>query len=237
MPLTDRVAVVTGATGGLGRVVARELAADGARLGLIGTMRDRLELLASELDLTEDRWVAAEGDLRSKEAAAAAVDVIAARFGSVDILVHTVGGYLGGAPVTDLPDEDVTAMLDQHLWTGLNIARAVVPRMTAAGWGRIVGVSTPVASTPAAKMAPYAIGKAAQEALFGTLAREVAGSGVTVNLVLVRKIDIEHERDREPTPKNAWWTTPEEIVETVRYLCSDGGRAVNGSKIPLFGSG
>jgi NAD(P)-dependent dehydrogenase (short-subunit alcohol dehydrogenase family) len=101
------------------------------------------------------------------------------------------------------------------------MTRALVPHLVAGGWGRVIAISTPVAVTPTAKMAPHAIGKAAQEALPLTLAREVAGTGVTVNLLLVRKIDAEHARDRDPSPPRASWTTPEEIVAAIRYLCTD----------------
>ncbi|HEY7130697.1 MAG TPA: hypothetical protein VH440_00520, partial [Candidatus Limnocylindrales bacterium] len=61
------------------------------------------------------------------------------------------------------------------------------------------------------------------------------GSGVTVNLVAARAIDAEHLRDREPSPKNAAWTTPEEIVATFRFLASDEAAAINGARIPLDG--
>ena len=67
------------------------------------------------------------------------------------------------------------------------------------------------------------------------LAKEVGGSGVTVNVVAVRQIDTEHAREGEPSPKNAAWTTPEEIVATFRYLASDAAAAINGARIPLDG--
>jgi NAD(P)-dependent dehydrogenase (short-subunit alcohol dehydrogenase family) len=85
-------------------------------------------------------------------------------------------------------------------------------------------------------VAPYAIGKAGQEALLGTLAREVAGTGTTVNLVLVKTIDVDHQRDAEPSSKTASWTTPEEISATIRHLLSDDAAVINGAKIPLFGN-
>jgi NAD(P)-dependent dehydrogenase (short-subunit alcohol dehydrogenase family) len=84
-------------------------------------------------------------------------------------------------------------------------------------------------------MAPYAIGKAAQEALLLTLAREVAGTGVTVNLLQVRKIDTEHARESDPSPSHASWTAPEEIVAAIRYLCTDEAGIVSGARIPLHG--
>jgi NAD(P)-dependent dehydrogenase (short-subunit alcohol dehydrogenase family) len=231
------VAIVTGAAGGAGTAVSRELADAGWRLALLGSRRGPLEALGAELEIAEDRWMAAEGDLRVEAAATAAVSAVADRFGQVDALIHLVGGFHGGEPVTQVRDAEVGAMLGQHLWTTLNMIRAVVPRMTAAGWGRIVAVSSPNATTPAKGVSPYAVGKAAQEALLMTLAREVAGTGTTVNLIIVRQIDAEHERDANPSPKNAWWTTPEEIAGEVRHLLSEEASSINGAKIPLYGNG
>jgi NAD(P)-dependent dehydrogenase (short-subunit alcohol dehydrogenase family) len=235
MDLRDRVAIVTGATGGLGRVLTRDLAAAGARLGLLGTRMDRLEALAGELGLPPDRWHGEAANLTDPGQAAAAIDGVVARFGRADILVHVVGGWSGGTTVSETPLDAYTAMLDQHFWTTLHVTRALVPHLAAGGWGRIVAISSPVASNPPAGMSAYAAGKAAQEALLSTLSREVAASGTTVNLLLVHTIDTAHARDADPTPKNASWTTPEEISAALAYLLSDEGRVVNGARIPLYG--
>lgn len=235
--LQDRVAIVTGAAGAAGRAVAAELAAAGARLVLIGTRLERLEEEAAELDLAPDRWLALAVDLRDASAAVGAVDAAAERFGRIDILVHLVGGWTGGKPTVETPETDFDSMLAQHLTTTLHVVQAVVPRMTAARWGRIVAVSSPVATEPRAGLSAYAAGKAAEEALLLTLAREVAGTGVTVNLLEVRTIDANHERASAPGPGNAYWTTPEEIGATVRHLCTDEAGAINGARIPLFGAG
>jgi NAD(P)-dependent dehydrogenase (short-subunit alcohol dehydrogenase family) len=220
----------------LGQFVTRDLAAAGMRLALVGSRLRPMKALGKELRLAEDRWMALAADLRKAAQAEAAVASVADRFGKVEILVHLVGGYHGGEPVIRTRDTEVAAMLSQHVWTTLNMVRAVVPHMTAGGWGRIVAVSAPLASAPTKNVAPYAIGKAGQEALLGTLAREVAGTGTTVNLVLVRTIDVDHQRDAEPSPKTASWTTPEEISATIRHLLSDDAAVINGAKIPLFGN-
>jgi NAD(P)-dependent dehydrogenase (short-subunit alcohol dehydrogenase family) len=153
----------------------------------------------------------------------------------VDVLVHLVGGYSGGTPVADLDPAEVAGMLDQHLWTTLHVTQAVVPGMVERGWGRVMAVSTPVASEPPGKMAPYAVGKAAEEVLLRTLARELAGAGVTVNLVIVKAID--EQGVRATDPKKASWTMPDEIAATFRFLASDEAAAVNGARIPLHGRG
>jgi NAD(P)-dependent dehydrogenase (short-subunit alcohol dehydrogenase family) len=204
------------------------------RVALIGSHVRPLQALGADLRLADDRWMAAAADLRKAALAKKAVASVVERFGKVEILVHLVGGYHGGESVVDTRDAEVAAMLSQHLWTMLNMARAVVPHMTAGGWGRIVAVSSPLASAPTKNVAPYAIGKAAEEALLGTLAREVAGTGTTVNLVLVRTIDVDHEREGAPSSKNASWTTPEEISATIRHLVSEDAGPINGAKIPLY---
>jgi NAD(P)-dependent dehydrogenase (short-subunit alcohol dehydrogenase family) len=103
------------------------------------------------------------------------------------------------------------------------------------GWGRIIAVSSPLASRPAAKMSPYIIAKAAQEALLLTLAQEIKGSGVTANLLQVRTIDVKGEKVSKPTPENAAWSTLPEIMAAVMYLCSEEAGSVNGARIPLYG--
>lgn len=68
------------------------------------------------------------------------------------------------------------------------------------------------------------------------LAQEIRGSGVTANVIRVQTIDVEHQRDREPSPATTAWTTPEEIASTILYLCSEDAKLVNGARIPLYGS-
>jgi NAD(P)-dependent dehydrogenase (short-subunit alcohol dehydrogenase family) len=233
--MTDRpVALITGAAGGLGRVLAADLAADGWDLALLGSSAARLATLEAELGLAPDRVLGLTVDLRQADAASAAIDAVYQRFGRVDALAHLVGGWTGGTNVVDAADEPYASMLDQHLWSTLNVVRPLVPRMVAAGHGRLVAVSSPMAAAPAAGMSAYAVGKAAQETLLAGLAREVAGSGVTVNVVRVRAIDTKGVRAAEPHGKGAGMTTPEEISAAIRYLFSEAAGVVNGERIGLY---
>ncbi len=233
--MEQRIAMITGATGSLGRAVAARFAKEGARLALFGTNAERLERLARELNLPPDRWLARALDLRTADGAQTAAQAVVEKFGRAEILVHAIGGWMGGRPVARVPANDVIEMLQQHLWTTFHVAQAFVPHLVANRWGRVIVVSSPHASNPPEHSAPYAIGKAAEEALVLTLARELRGSGVTANVLQVHTIDVQHERDREPTPKNASWTTPEEIAAMILYLCSEEARVVNGARIPLYG--
>ena len=236
MSLENRVAVITGATGNLGRVVAKYFAEQGARLALFGTNSEKLEALARELNVPAEQVLTHIVDLRNTDATNAAANAVIAKFGRTDILLNLVGGWTGGKSVSEVAANDVDDMLHQHLWTTFHLAQAFVPHLAANQWGRIIVVSSPTATHPPAHASPYAIAKAAQEALMLTLAQELKNSGVTANILQVKTIDAQHERNRERTLKNAAWTTPEEIAATILYLCSDEAQVVNGAHIPLYGT-
>ena len=229
MSLADRSVLVTGATGGLGGVVTAAFGRVGARLGLVGTDDARLEAVAARAGLRDGSWQPLVGDLRRPDEARAVVE----RFGPVDVLIHLIGGWAGGTPVVELDHDEVREMLDQHLWTTLNAVQAAVPGMLERSWGRVIGMSSPFAVEPGPKGAGYAVAKAAEEIVLRSLAREVASAGVTVNIVAVRTIDVDHEREGRPSARNTTWTTPEEIAEVLLFLASDEAAAITGARIPL----
>jgi 3-oxoacyl-[acyl-carrier protein] reductase len=236
MSLNDRVVVITGATGGLGQVVSRYMAERGANLVLLGRDAERLRNLALDIGLPDDRYLIQATDLSDPDGARIAAKNALVKYGKIHILLHLVGGWTGGKTVTDTDADAVSSMLKQHVWTTLYLAQSFIPQMVENKWGRILVISSPFASSPRAKGAPYAMGKAAQEALMLTLAQELKGTGVTSNILLVKTIDVKHARENYPSPKNASWTTPEEITDAIVYLVSDEAQMVNGARLPIFGS-
>jgi NAD(P)-dependent dehydrogenase (short-subunit alcohol dehydrogenase family) len=231
----ERVVLVAGATGALGRAATAAFAEHGDRLVLCGRDGNRLAAVAGAAGVANDRWVAAVGDLREPETARAAAAAAVDAFGRIDVLLHLVGGFASGTPVVELTHDDIQSMIDQHVWTTVNLVQAVVPGMIERGWGRVVAAATAAAVTAPAKSGPYAAAKSAQELLLRSLAKELSSAGITVNLVAMRAIDEQHERETAPSPKNTSWTTPEEIAATILWLCSDAAAAVNGARIPLDG--
>jgi NAD(P)-dependent dehydrogenase (short-subunit alcohol dehydrogenase family) len=241
--------LITGATGTLGRVVARRFAAAGAQLALTGRDQARLDMLGAELAsalrsipgfdavAAVGAWTKVTGDLRDAQAARDIAAAVEARHGRIDVLVHLVGGWSGGTAVIDLERASIEAMLEQHLWTTVNVVQAVVPGMLARGAGRVLAVSSPVAVTPPGRQAGYAIAKAAEEVVLRSLAREVAGRGLTANLVIVRGIAAATDPEAEPTQRKAGWATPDEIAEALLYLASPGAAAINGVRLELNTSG
>jgi len=234
--LKDRVAIITGASGGLGMIVARQFAERGARLALLSRRSEELMQLVSDLKLTEDRFQLVACDVTEPNAVHAAAKEIMAKFGRAEILLNLVGGYIGGKKVVDLSQDDLTDMLRQHVWSTFHLAQAFLPHLIANGWGRFLVISSPTALNPRGNNAAYAVGKSGQEVLMLSLAQELKDTGVTANVILVRSIDVEHRRDREPSLENNSGTTPEEISAAIMYLCSEEARMVNGARIPLHGA-
>jgi NAD(P)-dependent dehydrogenase (short-subunit alcohol dehydrogenase family) len=233
--MQDRVVAIPGVTGSAGRAAAQAFAAAGARLGLIGTDAGRLQALADELELAEGRWQAGVADVCTLDGAQAAISAVTDALGPVDVLLYLVGGWNGGSPTIEVAAADFDEMLYQHLYGTLHSVQAVVPGMVERGWGRVMAISTPLAAEPGPRGGGYVAAKAAQEALLRTLARDLAGTGVTSNLIVVRSIDTKHERESAPSTKNASWTAPEEIAEVMLMLASDEAATINGARIPLFG--
>jgi len=236
MTLANRVVVITGASGRLGSVLTRDLAALGANLALLERNPAKLASLVEDLALPQERVLTHAVDLLDAGAGREAAGAVVVRFGRVDILLHLVGGWTGGKLLVDTPAADLEAMLNQHVWTSFNVLQAFVPHLVRNGWGRIVMITTPAASRPSAKGSAYAAGKAGQEALVLALSQELKGTGVTANLLQVRQIDAAREKVSVPTAANASWSTPEELSAAVLYLVSDAAGAINGARVPMFGS-
>jgi 2-hydroxycyclohexanecarboxyl-CoA dehydrogenase len=223
--MADRVVAITGATGKLGRVVALHFADMGARLALLARTEEELAALAAELPGGTRRHAGVAVDLDDAVAAKAAAAAVRDRLGPAAVLLHLVGGYAGGSPFVDGDDEEFRHLLDLNLWCTIHAVRAFLPDVIAAEHGRIVTVSTFVAATPTPKHAAYAASKAAVEALTISVARDLAGTTATSNVVVIRVIG-----DEKPTD-----TRGEEIAAAMAFLCSPEAGTINGQRIPLIG--
>jgi NAD(P)-dependent dehydrogenase (short-subunit alcohol dehydrogenase family) len=238
MPTTDLLRVlITGAAGPAGRATARRFAADGHLVALNGPDADKLTTTIRELGLPPDASLAVAGDLTDPVAARSVVDRVVDAFGRVDVVAHLVGGYASGTAVADLDHDEVRQMLDQHLWTTLNVLQAVVPGMRERGFGRVVAVSSQLAANPGRRGASYAMAKAAEEVLVRSLAKEAAADGVTANVLVIRTLDDERARAAQPNAKTSGWTTPDEVAEAIAWLASPAAAAITGARIPLDGRG
>src|SRR5687768_12689451 len=221
----NRTILITGATGAIEKKTAQEYAGHGHSLILLEHNQDRLDALASSLNLPAERFLASVVDLRDGEAVRAIGEAAAAKFGGVHALIHLVGGWVGGKTLVEGEAKDLDVMLAQHIWTTFHLFRAFVPQMVKHGWGRVMVVSASTVPNPPGKTGIYTAAKAAQENMVLTLAAELKENGVTPNIIQVRAIDIDASRKGKGT-------TPEEIIAAMLYLFSEEASKVNGARIP-----
>jgi 3-oxoacyl-[acyl-carrier protein] reductase len=177
--LTGKTALVTGASGGLGRDIARALHGQGAVVGLSGTRHDALEALAAELETNVHVFPC---DLGHKSAAEALVPAAEAAMGSVDILVNNAGVTRDNLFLR-MTDEQWDTVLGVNLTAAFRLSRACLKGMLRRRHGRIIGISSIVGVTGNPGQGNYAAAKAGMIGMYKSLAAEVASRNVTVNCI------------------------------------------------------
>jgi NAD(P)-dependent dehydrogenase (short-subunit alcohol dehydrogenase family) len=235
MSLEGRTIAIAGAGGGLGPVVAQRLADEGANLALTDVASDRLESLATDLGLSDERIDARVVDLLDPDAAAGWCSALADRFGGVDGLLHLVGGWKGGDPITTTPLEDYEWLHDLLVHTVQHATRAFHDTLAASDHGRFVLVSSSQAQAPEGTNASYAATKAAAETWTLALADSFAKaeSAATANIVVINAILTPQMREADPDKPYRTFTSAEDIAEAIAFLCSDAGAKMNGKRLAL----
>ena len=231
--MTD-LAVIMGATGGLGSAIVDAFASRGDRVIAVARSRAEVSQLASKYPggVTGDT-----ADLTSR----LAVDDLWERIdrvGSPRWLVNATGGYRAGKVVDTTPD-DFTFMMDLNLGTAWWSCRAAARRMqsvpTTSGGRCIVNVSSRTAWVAEPGAAAYAVAKAGVIKLTEVLAAELKASGVRVNVIVPAIIDTAVNRQALPEKLMQKAVAPAEIAAVIAYLCSDAALAITGAAIPVYG--
>ncbi len=232
---TDRIVLVTGASGNLGQAVARAFSAAGANLVLLDRAPDRLPQLFPDLAASPDHLLLGSVDAADVESVERAVQSALERFGRIDVLANTVGGYRAGLPIHEMPLDTWDFMLDLNARPALVLSRAVVPHMLARGSGKIVHVSARAALAGTAKAAAYSASKAATLRLVESLSAELRRENINVNCVLPGTIDTPQNRQAMPKADHSRWVPPEAIADVILFLASDAAWPINGAAIPAYG--
>jgi NAD(P)-dependent dehydrogenase (short-subunit alcohol dehydrogenase family) len=229
--MSDTV-MITGASGNLGRALAGAFAAGGARLALLDRQRAHLDAAYGAEDARRLHVACDLLDAAQVEAATAAV---MDRFGRIDVLCNIAGGFRMGPPVHETSDADLAFMLDLNARTVLHTARSVVPRMLAAGGGRIVNVGAFAAQKGAANMGAYLAAKSAVIRLTESMAAELRERNINVNCVLPTIIDTPENRKAMPDANPGRWVAPDDLANVIVFLASPAARAVHGAAVPVTG--
>jgi NAD(P)-dependent dehydrogenase (short-subunit alcohol dehydrogenase family) len=232
--LSGRVVIVTGAAGNLGQAVAQALASAGARRVLLDRSLERLKKVYAE---GAETLLLGDADLTDEASVARSVDAALKRYGRIDALANTVGGFAGGRKIHEEDLATWEAMQRINLRTALLACRAVVPLMRKQGGGRIVNVAARAALSGVAGLGAYCASKSAVIRLTETLAAELKDDGITVNCVLPGTIDTPQNRRAMPEADFSKWVEPAAIAEVMLFLISDAARAVSGAALPVYGRG
>jgi 3-oxoacyl-[acyl-carrier protein] reductase len=182
LKLDGKRALVTGSTSGIGRAVATALAGEGAVVAVHGRDRKRAEETAAAIAGSGGKVVVALGDLSRDDGREGVVSSVESELGGIDILVNNVGGSTrDGWPAAE--PADWAAMLNLNVVSAVHLIGAFTPGMRAREWGRIIQVGSAAGANPPPSMAGYGAAKAALANLTVSLAKDLAGSGVTANIV------------------------------------------------------
>jgi NAD(P)-dependent dehydrogenase (short-subunit alcohol dehydrogenase family) len=236
--LTGKVALVTGASRGIGKAIALGLAAEGCRVGLVARTREAVESAAAEVAALGVEALPIVADVAVAADIERMIEAVAARWGRLDVLVNNVGGRRGGA-FLETTDADWLGAFELNVLSAIRASRAAVPHLRRQGGGAIVMVSSMFALAGWMNMAHYSAAKGAVLALAKSLARELGPDNIRVNAVgpgLIRTPMTERSQAGNPqvfaeraagTPLRRL-TTVEEVAATIAYLASPAASSLTG---------
>jgi NAD(P)-dependent dehydrogenase (short-subunit alcohol dehydrogenase family) len=233
MPLAGRVAVVTGGTGALGQAVTVRLLADGAIVAVPYAVEDERERLMQRVAAADrQRLTVKSADVIDVKAMTAFAEGVVAAQGKIDILVAGVGGFAGGS----LLDTDLgtwTRMLDLNLTSVFSAAKAVVPAMVRARYGRVVVVASRAVVPPSGGFIAYTVAKAGAIAFTQALSQETSGQGITVNAVMPSTMDTPANRAAMPGSDRKGWVPVEAVADAIAVLAREASAHITGTLLAI----
>ena len=253
LKLSNRLALVSGSTAGIGYAIAAALAAEGTRVVVNGRSQSSVDAAVSALEAGGGQVQGFAGDLST----AAAAEEVVRRHPGIEILVNNLGIF-EPQPFEDISDAEWIRFFDVNVLSGVRLARLCLPAMKRANWGRIIFISSESAVQIPAEMIHYGMTKTAQLAVSRGLAESVAGTGITVNSVLpgptksrgvgdfvdalakaegktFREFESEFFKKVRPTSLIKRFASPEEVAALVTYIASPLASATTGAAMRVDG--
>ncbi len=227
--MADRVVLVTGANGGLGTFVTQAFLDRGDFV--VGTS-PKIQQAA----FAGSNFTAIPAQISDLASARALVEQVVTRFGRLDVLVHTVGGFAGGQTVAETDDVTFQRMFDMNVNSLFHMLRAALPELRKSGGGRVIAIGSRAAQEPGAGVGAYGASKAAAVSLIRTVAQENKDAGLTANVILPGTMDTAANRKAMPDADFSKWVQPATVASLIVWLAGDAGKDVNGAVIPVYGS-
>lgn len=231
-----RTVVVAGGTGALGKAVSLAFLATGARVIATYLSQQEFDSLAAEAkEMNAANLSGAKLDVMDDAAVARFAADIETKYGGIDALVITVGGYAGGKRLWEAEIATFDKMINLNLRAAFVMARAVLPGMIRQKKGSIVNVASKAGYGHSAGASLYAASKAGVMALFDSLAEEVKGDNINVNSVVPNIMDTPANRKAMPKADFRVWPRTEEVAKVILFLCSEEARLIQGASVPVYG--
>ncbi|HVP17024.1 MAG TPA: SDR family NAD(P)-dependent oxidoreductase [candidate division Zixibacteria bacterium] len=237
MSLNGKVAIVTGATGALGRVVAKTLLDRGARVVATHRGEEKLKELSDFVGNSKDMLVSVQTDVTDENSVQTLFQRVISQYGHVDILLNIVGAFKGGAEIVNTSVSDWDFLLNVNLKSAFLCSKAALSHMIRQNYGKIINVSSRTAAEKRyrVKDGAYAVSKAGIIVLTETVAEEVKKYDINVNCILPSTIDTPDNRRNFPNADFAKWVKPEQVAEVMLFLVSDESKTISGASIPVYG--
>jgi len=236
--LGGKVVLVTGSTGGLGRVVVKRLLESGAVVAAVYRDEARFQDLLAAAGGARDALSGFKADVTSEAEVGQMAEEIVRRHGRVDALLNLAGTYRGGADVAGTSEDDWDFLMQTNLKSAFLCSRAVLPVMAKAGAGRIVNVAArpAVENKGRVKSGAYAVSKAGVVVLTATIAEEFRKSGITANCIVPGSIDTPENRAAMPGADHSKWADAGDVAEVLVFLVSGASSVTSGAAIPVYGT-
>jgi len=232
--LKDRVAIITGGTGGLGKSVLTVFLREGANV--LSTYRKEEELAETKelIDQYREKALFVKADVTDADEIENVVSKAVEKFSRVDVLVNIVGGFAQKS--FEETDEGMwDKMMTLNAKSAFLCSKAVIPHMVQNSYGRILNIGSRPALKGSGKVSAYGASKAAVVNLTESLADECKKHNINVNAVIPGTIDTAANRESMPDADYAKWVDPEDIARVIAFLCSEDARSVNGAIVPVYG--
>lgn len=228
---SNKVVLITGGTGAFGRTLVKKFLDSGAKT--IASFRNETE--AAKLKSTNPQVEIIKLDISSEKEILKAVPILIRKFAKIDILVNTVGGYLGGKNVTQLGEDEWEAMMNLNLKSAFLISKHVIPVMKSGNGGNIILVSSKTGLKSDGYDSAYAASKAALIRFVESISLEFREHKININCILPTTIDTEANRRAMPNADFSKWLSSEDLANVVLFLSSSDSKVINGAAIQTYG--
>jgi len=232
--LKNKVTMITGGTGGLGKAVVSAFLREGAGVFSTYIVRDELEECLGLKEEYDEKLVYGKADVTKAKDMSKVVDKAIKNFGRIDILVNIVGGF-AMAKIIDTDEAMWDRMMNMNLKSVFICSRSVLPQMIKQKYGRIINIGARPALKGTSNMSAYGASKAGVLNLTQSMSDELSEYNINVNAIIPGTMDTSRNRKDMPEADFSKWVKPEEIAEVISFLCSEEGNKISGATIPVYG--